>query len=731
MISPKVILSAKFHSRRLLAPTVMDATATAIPTPSALSKPVGHQKTNDEFAVEILDLAILTFILICVVVSIPRAIGRFSTKGAWKQGWILQHSEPTLDRKRRQVSAFFQSVLYSPAPLPLTKSSPKDSKENKGDGFDEIDLATEKPMKSAATSVQFSAMGKLAPITAPLPLIPSRDLLTAGPPTAPLRIRSLSSMCHPITRLLRKRPTLLDFTWGQLMLYAVYAIMIIVAMFVFATPKVSVRRAGWIAISQLPFVLLLASKNNILGALLGVGYERLNYIHRWVGKAIFFASLFHIVGYLVIWTQKGTLSTSVTKHISVTGWVAFGGLCILALGSIGTIRRRMYEVFWITHWIGYVILIVGVTYHVETTIFWTIASGFILGIDHVVRIIKSNYTVAKLTALPKMNCTKIEIPELKRGWRAGQHVRIKLITTKLGFLSMFSAPHPFTIASVGEIDTAKRENGEGVVLYAQSTSKTSWTGRLLTLAKGMNAEAADEKGLGNGSEIRVLIEGPYGGMGHTVFSSFSSAFIVAGGSGITFALSAVEEIIRDVERGCANTGLVHLVWVVQDPASLGPLFPKLKSLLNRSALATPLMFSSMPRKRLSRMGKPKAANADSLYSLKLKISIHYSRASATAFETEKSFKSQGVERLHLKPGRPDLVGMLDELVIRTIGLGGGNKPSKPEPLSLAKSNFGPTLELPSADPVAQPAGGLNRSNTSKSERTALADALGVNPATLI
>jgi hypothetical protein len=41
-------------------------------------------------------------------------------------------------------------------------------------------------------------------------------------------------------------------------------------------------RAGFIAMCQIPLVVLLAGKNNIIGSLTGVGYERLNWLHRWV-----------------------------------------------------------------------------------------------------------------------------------------------------------------------------------------------------------------------------------------------------------------------------------------------------------------------------------------------------------------------------------------------------------------------------------------------------------------
>jgi hypothetical protein len=41
-------------------------------------------------------------------------------------------------------------------------------------------------------------------------------------------------------------------------------------------------RAGFTAICQIPLIVLLAGKRNTIGFLTGVGYERLNWLHRWV-----------------------------------------------------------------------------------------------------------------------------------------------------------------------------------------------------------------------------------------------------------------------------------------------------------------------------------------------------------------------------------------------------------------------------------------------------------------
>ena len=56
-----------------------------------------------------------------------------------------------------------------------------------------------------------------------------------------------------------------------------------------------------------------------------------------------------------------------------------------------------------------------------------------------------------------------------------------------------------------------------------------------------------------------------------VMSSYSSVLLVAGGSGITFGLSAAEELVQGVLAGKSAVKFIELVWVTQDKgASLSP-----------------------------------------------------------------------------------------------------------------------------------------------------------------
>lgn len=127
-----------------------------------------------------------------------------------------------------------------------------------------------------------------------------------------------------------------------------------------------------------------------------------------------------------------------------------------------------------------------------------------------------------------------------------------------------------------------------------------------------------------------------GGVGHTMFASFSAACLVAGGSGISFALGMLEELVAADEAGASNLTSIELIWSVPDPRALTPFLPQLESLLARTRTAS------------------------------VRVSVFYTRALQDA-----------QMRMYLPPavsiaaGRPRMPSVLDALLTRTITAGRG------------------------------------------------------------
>jgi NAD(P)H-flavin reductase len=88
--------------------------------------------------------------------------------------------------------------------------------------------------------------------------------------------------------------------------------------------------------------------------------------------------------------------------------------------------------------------------------------------------------------------TRIVVSHLNNGWRAGQHVRVRIIGTGAGWRVIES--HPLIIASNPGAE-------EGLILMCKVAA--SWTKRLYALADTQGGEESD-------SMVKIAVEGPYG-----------------------------------------------------------------------------------------------------------------------------------------------------------------------------------------------------------------------------
>jgi ferric-chelate reductase len=186
----------------------------------------------------------------------------------------------------------------------------------------------------------------------------------------------------------------------------------------------------------------------------------------------------------------------------------------------------------------------------------------------------------------------IHIPGLGSGWRAGQHVRIRILTRALGGVRWAEA-HPLTIAG-----PPRAPDGSGMTLLLQRAG--AWSSALHTLALSGDEGAAErnrdadresrmprlsrvteyteylEKTEMEPARVRVLVEGPYGGVGHTQPASFAGALLVAGGAGLSFALAILGDVLRARGGGPRS---IRLIWAVRDPAAAAPFLRALDALL--------------------------------------------------------------------------------------------------------------------------------------------------------
>ncbi|KAI6169660.1 hypothetical protein EDD17DRAFT_23150 [Pisolithus thermaeus] len=537
-----------------------------------------------------LDIVIAIVILLFALFNVPRAVARFANPSERFRGHLLRYVPL---RRKPRINLNTQSIyLYS---------DPEKSA---------IDLND----SSEGCSTTFKA----------LPALPTQSLrnATGSSPFGgqkPVHMPMLSSLVHPVTSILGYSVHE-GYTVGQVLLMAGYAAMIFYCGFYKSNPFSDPLRAGWVAISQIPFAYIFASKNNVVGALVGVGYEKLNYLHRLIGRLVVVGANVHAIGYVYKWSLAGQLSTELAQPYIRWAFVGLACVDLLGFGSTQFVRSKSYNLFIISHVLGSFVLLFAVCQHRPACVPYIVAASVFYGLDRLMRMVKTRITTATLRPIPELGLTRVEIPSLNSGWRAGQHVRLQVLSTGMGFLGLTEV-HPFTIANVERTE-------EGMVLMCKKAGR--WTTKMYELSA---TAKYGEQGREVGKNVKVMVEGPYGGVGNTVISSYSGALFVAGGSGITFVLSAVQELVRLGDDSSVRT--IDIVWSIPDAASLTPMIPLFTSLIEQSTLA------------------------------RLRVSVFYTRASKGSFQG--MYLPPGMT---LAPGRPKTAKFLDDAITSTQSGGG-------------------------------------------------------------
>ena len=111
---------------------------------------------------------------------------------------------------------------------------------------------------------------------------------------------------------------------------------------------------GFLSLAQLPVVFLFSSKNSILSLLLGpgVGYEKLNLLHRWSGRVLFLTVTLHGALWMNNQLKYGLPILGQDKFM--TGIAAFSFLALIVLTSLRPARIFIYQTFISLQWVSYI-----------------------------------------------------------------------------------------------------------------------------------------------------------------------------------------------------------------------------------------------------------------------------------------------------------------------------------------------------------------------------------------
>ncbi|KZP33798.1 iron reductase [Athelia psychrophila] len=371
----------------------------------------------------------------------------------------------------------------------------------------------------------------------------------------------------------------LELNAGQITVILAYLVLTLICITMNAPLVDNPNRAGFLALAQLPIVFLFGTKNSILSLLLGPGhgYEKLNYVHRWSGRAMFLGAGVH--GALWIRNHIQYDLPILGQQKETTGVTAFALLGIIVLTSLKPVRKWCYSVFFTLHVFAFVAFFVTLCYHTIYASPWIFPPLALYGADMLLRLLKYRIKDATITTVDNQ-MTIIRIADCTDGWTAGQHLQLRVF-----FGGRFYESHPLTILnappSTSCIRPASSAHSGELILGARVAG--DWTRALNRYAVGARDHHASlgekpKEGENAPAQVQVMLDGPYGGCSLDL-GAYERVLLVAGGSGLTFALGLLDDIVgRCVKRGRRDgerTKRVDVSWCVKGFGSIEWFAPML------------------------------------------------------------------------------------------------------------------------------------------------------------
>ncbi|KXS99405.1 hypothetical protein AC578_8131 [Pseudocercospora eumusae] len=287
-----------------------------------------------------------------------------------------------------------------------------------------------------------------------------------------------------------------------------------------SSPPIATR-SGWLSLACMPFVFATAGKSNFITALTGVSHEKLQVFHRWISYAFFVTALLHTFPFIVYNIETGTMKASWDALVFYwTGVVALIAQAWLTFASLGPLRALCYEWFKVSHFVAALVFVLFLFFHCDHTLtswHYFIATGVLFSLSWLHRQIRIYFqhgiSHRASVSIASNGFICVRIPT-QASWTVDQHFFVRFMSLGLHAWTI----HPFTACSLPTRASALEKADSELVLYIRP--RGGFTSRLARHAESHS-----------NSFIRVLIDGPYGGVEMQKLVTSQRQLIVAGGSG--------------------------------------------------------------------------------------------------------------------------------------------------------------------------------------------------------
>jgi len=307
------------------------------------------------------------------------------------------------------------------------------------------------------------------------------------------------------------------------------------------------NRFGVLAFANFALLVLYSSRNNVLLWLTDWQFSTFVILHRWVGYIAILETILHSLIDLRDWIVQGRLAAAQITPFWYYGCIGTIAASLIIPFSLPAVRQWFYEPFLLIHIIFSILVFVGSWYHIiyeyqhqwgyETWLYIAFAIWAFDRLVRILRIARIGLRTATITPIDD-DYVRIDIP----GTVAQGHIYLYFLRWR------FWENHPFSVASsvihlgpdthgpdsnddsgtpIGDPESGAAKSESPVVSTATEHLETG----IVLYLRLLDGET---KALSNKSQVRVLIEGPYGS--HEDLSEYTNLVCIAGGVGITACL---------------------------------------------------------------------------------------------------------------------------------------------------------------------------------------------------
>lgn len=344
------------------------------------------------------------------------------------------------------------------------------------------------------------------------------------------------------------------------------------------------NRIGVLAYALTPLSVMMASRESMLSVVTGIPYQSFNFLHRWLGYIILAQALLHTVAWVVIETklyapQPAAAMQLVTETYMIWGIVAT--LLILTLFILSlpfVIRRTGYEFFRKAHYILAMVYIGACYAHWDKLSCFLYSSLLIWFLDRLLRLIRTGLIHYQILSDGTMGFQAIHasikhFPDAENGdvlrldfehsqdpWKIGQHFYLCFTDCSIW------QSHPFTPLSLSILKDGKVAHS--YILRA----KQGETKKLAELARKKLIETTTVT-------TPVILSGPYGESITRNLTPEMNLLCVAGGTGITYVLPVLLNLIS---QRSLEAQKVQLIWAVRNESDTKWVQEELQSIYKAS-----------------------------------------------------------------------------------------------------------------------------------------------------